>query len=372
MRGISCFVAVLLLLPVTAAAADGPRVAEAAAADVRVRTGPAMKHPAVAKLAQGDLVLVLGDEGLWKKVRLPGGFACFVHSSLVRRERPGEAVVDADRVLLRPTAGKEQLPLETVLGKGDPLDVLGEEGEWLRVIAPESAHLYVYAELLKDLGPAAEYRRRLDDEASARRESLLSGRSPEALKADREARQKALREEALALGEQVLAGTGDAAELRRRIDSIALAAEDELTGGYANALLALLALRESVERLRLELGSAEAEKNRTAEELQAMRGRLSAAERDYQASLEKARELRALREGAFQAVGVVEAREGGFVLVHGDRPLYRLESERFRLADYLGRRVAVSGRMVFAGPDSTSGRLLVEKLEILPAEPRPR
>jgi hypothetical protein len=372
MRGVLLLIAGFLFLPSVAAAGEEPRAAEVTADDVRARTGPAMKHPVVARLAKGDLVIVLGEEGPWKKVRLPGGFACFVHSSLVRRERPGEAVVDADRVLLRPAAGQEQLPLETVLGKGDALDVLGEEGEWLRVIPPERTHLYVYAELLKDLGPAAEYRGRLEAAADGRREALLSGRSPEALRADREARQKALREEALALGELILAGEGDVADLRRRTNSIALSAEDELTAGYANALLALLTQRESAEGLRRELAMAETEKSRSAEELQALRERLSTAERDYEATLAKAREFRMMREGIFQAVGVVETREGVFVLVHGDRLLYRLESQRFRLADYLGKRVAVSGRLAFTAPDAGAGRLVVEKLEILPAEPRPR
>jgi hypothetical protein len=316
--------------------------------------------------------VVVGEEGLWKRVLVPGGFACFVHSSLVRRDPGGEAVVTSDRVLLRPTAGKEQLPLETVLEKGDVITVLGEEGEWLRVIPPERTHLYVYAELLADLGPASEYRQRVEDAAARRREALLSGRSPEALRADREARQKALREEALALGEQVLAGEGDAADLKRRIDRISLEAEDDLTVSYANALLALLGQRAAAEALRRELAAAEGEKTRSADEIAALRARMEAAEKEYGTALAKAREIRAQRESPYQAVGVVEMREGGFALVERGRVVYRIESERFRLADYAGRRVAVSGRLIVENAETGAGRLRVEKLEILPAEPSPR
>jgi hypothetical protein len=247
--------------------------------------------------------------------------------------------------------------------------VLGEEGEWLRVIPPDSVPLYVYDEFVKDLGPAAEYRARIDAAAATRRESLLSGRSVEALRAEQEAKQKALREEALAAGEQVLAGEGDLEGLRKVLERVILEAEDDLTRSYASSLLALLALRADAERLRGMLAEAEAAKAEAVEEL---RGKLESAQADYERALARARELRDLREKTFQGVGTVEARDGGFTLVERGRVVYRLESRRFRLVDYLGRRVAVSGKMAVDDPALGAPRLVVDRLEILPEGSGPR
>ncbi len=369
MRTILFGTAALLLFAATSRGAGDLRAAGITGNDVRVRAGPGTKHAALATLAEGDLVLVAGAEGRWVRILLPGGFACFIHSSLVRRDPGGDAVVSAEDVLLRPTPGKELLPLETHLGRGDVVTVLGEEGEWLRVIPPETVHLYVYDEFVKELGPAAEYRAKLDDAAATRRESLLSGRSVEALRAEREAEQKALRAEALAAGEQVLAGEGDLEGLRRVLERVILAADDDLTKSYANSLLLLLGLREDAERVRARLAEAESAK---AEAVEDLRRRLESAQADYERALNRARELRDLRDKTYQGVGTVEARDGGFALVERGRVVYRLESSRFRLADYLGRRVTVSGKMAAEDPVTGAPRLLVDRLEILPEGSGPR
>ncbi len=121
-----------LLAPVVTAE-GAPRVGAISGNKVRLRAGPGTRHPILAELDRDALVVVLATEGQWHKVRVPGGFACFVHNSLVRRDPDGTAVVTATRVLLRPTAGKKHLPLETVLDRGDVVAVLGS----LNIIAGE-------------------------------------------------------------------------------------------------------------------------------------------------------------------------------------------------------------------------------------------
>jgi hypothetical protein len=67
-------------------------------------------------------------------------------------------------------------------------------------------------------------------------------------------------------------------------------------------------------------------------------------------------------------VGTVERRDEGIVLVDGERVVFRLDSTRFRLDDYLGKRVGVNGRMIVTDTETGDVHLRVEKLEILPGE----
>ena len=356
--------AVLLLLPSPARAGEGT-VHEVTGDKVRIRSGPGTRFPVVGHLDRDSYVVVVGVEGRWKKVRVPGGFACYVHESLVSRNDDGTADVTASRVLLRATAGKEHAPLVTRLERGDSVTVLDVEGEWLRVIPPDRAEAYVFDGLVRELGPADEYRAALARAADKRRKALL-GDAPErnekvrAAEA-REARRKAVVE----VGEKVLAGEGDAAELRDRLTRISLESDDDLTRGYANALLSLLSLREETERLERRLKKLDAERDDAVDEV---RKQYEAAKKKYEEALVAAELLKSRREKPFRAVGTIEKRESGYVLVENDRVVYHLQSKRFRLADYVGKRAGVNGRLVVTDVEKGETHLLVEKLEILPGK----
>ncbi len=358
--------AALLLGGGTVRAGEETRAAEITGDRVRVRAGPSTRYAVLARLGRGDLVEVLGGEGKWRRVRLPGGYACWVHGSLVRREKDGTAVVTATRVLLRPTAGKELLPLETVLDRGEVLTVLGEKEGWVRVIAPLRAFAYVYGEYVRPLGPAREYRRELAAAAEKRRRELLASRPGEEARAIAEERARRERKKAvIAAGAEILAGRGDPAAQERVLQRAVLEDDDDLTRGYARALLGLLALRREAERLREDLAKARAAKE---ESVAALEKRAAEAEARYREALKTARELRRERERPWRGVGVIEKRDGTTVLVAKGRVLFRLVSKRFKLADYVGRRVGVNGRLLPVKKDGESPgppRLLVEKIEIL-------
>ena len=66
-------------------------------------------------------------------------------------------------------------------------------------------------------------------------------------------------------------------------------------------------------------------------------------------------------------MGRVEKRSGKIVLVTKDGQVVHLSSDRFRLTEYLGKRVRVLGRMILTDPRTGVTHLKVEKLEILPA-----
>ena len=126
----------LLVLLTASVASAKERAGRVTGDKVRVRAGPGTRHAVLLEVSRGDLLVVLGREGQWCRVLVPGGFACFVHRSLVKIEDGAEPVISASRVRLRVTAGKEVLPLETVLDRGEVIEVLVREGDWLKIIAP--------------------------------------------------------------------------------------------------------------------------------------------------------------------------------------------------------------------------------------------
>jgi Bacterial SH3 domain len=331
---------------------------------VRVRAGPGTIHSRLGELNRDDLVVVLGREGQWMKVLLPGGFPCFIHGSLVSRQPDGSHQVSGSRVRMRVTAGKEILPLETVLDRGERVDVLAKEGDWLRIIPPARTHAYVFAEYVEELGPAAEYQRALSEQGKRRRAALLGEATPETESEKAAARQREFRDLVVKTGASVLAGEGDTEELTNTLRRIVLESNDDLTRGYSESLLLLLGLRREAENLRADLDRVDTERADQVEELTA---KAQAADARYRQELEKARALRILRERPYRQVGVVEQRGDKFVLVVKNAPVLHLLSTRFRLVEYVGKRVGVNGRMVLTDPDTGATHLMVEKLEILPA-----
>ena len=360
--------ALLLSLTSVVMAGDGT-VFTVTGDEVQIRSGPGTRHPVLGKLSREGWVVVVGAEGRWKKVRIPGGFVCFVHESLVKQSEDGPAEVTADRVLLRATANKEHGPLDTRLARGDELTVLGTEGEWVKVISPERVTAWIFEDLMKELGPAEEYRAALA-RAAAKRRILLLGDRPERQEKIRTARNRAARQKAVVeIGKEVLAGKGDTSEQERRLKRLALESDDDLTRGYANALLSLVSLRRDAEKLKESL--AEAEKRR-AEDTEKVRVLLAAAEKRYEAARKRAEALKASREKRYRAVGTIEKREEGYVLVEKNRVIFYLDAKRFRLADYVGKRVGVNGRVMVTDESKGRTHLLVEKMEILPGKPSGR
>jgi uncharacterized protein YgiM (DUF1202 family) len=330
---------------------------------VRVRAGPGTSHAVLLEVNRDDLLVVLGHEGQWCKVRVPGGFICFVHQSLVKQEEGAEPVISASRVLLRVTAGKEVLPLATTLERGEVIEVIAREGEWLKIIPPARVHLFIYGEFVEELGPAREYRKSLDENAAARHKTLTASKSEEQQDREEKARQAAYREQVVAAGKAVLAGEGDTEELTRSLRKIVLETTDELTRGYAESLLLLLGHRREAELLRADLKRMDSERS---DEIAALKTRIAAADERYQSELKKARDALGRSDAHWRRVGVVKKQDGKFALIDKQGDVVYLASERFRLEEYVGKRVRVSGRMVLTDPLTGKTHFNVEKLEILP------
>lgn len=345
-------------LPV-AAIGSTPTVGKITGNHVHLRAGPDMKYPILARLDKGALVEIVGARGVWEEVVLPGGFACYVHSTLVEQHDDGTAQVKGSRVHLRASAGTDLLPLELLVKRGRRLTVLGTKGEWTEVLAPEDAHLFVYSKLVEDVGSLAAHRGEIERAAKIRRKALLSGKSPKVVAA---VHQGDLRNEVVSLGRKVMAGEGDAKTLAKRLKEICSDVDDELTRGYARSLLAIVSLREKSEGLTRELRSV---RDKKTKEAAAVAKRLADARSAYRAALAQVKQLEKGSRRPFRAMGVMRRDAKGFYLADGARVVCRLSSHELNLRVYLGQRVGVDGHVSVTDPSSHVTLLVVDRVEIV-------
>ena len=114
---------VFVVVVAAVGAQTDPYLATVSGDKVRLRGGPADFHAVLAQMKKGTPVRVVGSEGDWNCVEVPGGFEVFV--SLGRTGRPyldvsspGEGVVTVDDLMIRGSASADYPPIGR-LGTGD-------------------------------------------------------------------------------------------------------------------------------------------------------------------------------------------------------------------------------------------------------------
>ncbi len=349
----------------------GAWVAVTTGDQVRVRCGPSANYRVLDYLPKGSWVVVTATQGDYCRVRIPGGVPAFVFADLVEVREGGKAVVAKTDTLLRPTAGKEYFPLEgQKLQPGEELTVLGKEtvegGDWLRVLPPARVEYFVAASLLERVGAEGEKGEDLARIALERRDGYTGGK--EAAEA-REARRA--REEAFARAVEAAAATRKAAtaetELpaewpagRRALEEAMTESGDPSTRGRAAGIYRDYLARErqvEVARLRRDAATVKGDLER----------RLAEADARYRKALEDLLKVApAPAAKKFAAVGTVRKEGSGeYALVKGEVVLHRIESTRYDLQEFTGKRVGVQGRTVDVDPRTRLRVLVVESLEIL-------
>ncbi|MHC4823802.1 MAG: SH3 domain-containing protein [Planctomycetota bacterium] len=106
------------------------------------------KSAVVLELEAGMPLQVVAQLTPWSKVRVPGGLDVWVHQDYVAWEG-GRGSITARRVRIRPMPSTEAS--STPLGhfqKGDEVLLLGQEGEWFQVRAPETVSAWILTEAL--------------------------------------------------------------------------------------------------------------------------------------------------------------------------------------------------------------------------------
>jgi len=331
----------VLLLSVSVPA---PPDAYARPADGTVlRLGPGDAFAGVLELDSGA-ILGLGEvAGTYREVHLPQGFPIYVHEDYAAvDETRANVAITGERVnarVLPTTAGNA--PVGQLGHEDDDLVLLGVEGRWVRVLAPERLPLYVHEEDLTTTEVAAGevLWAQAAEAREARRAWMLA-----ALRANDETwrQESAWRDEVAWLAGQPLATVPDE-ELRQRL--LRLRQIGEVAGWDET--------RRAVEQAAAAVDELLAQRLATARRVE----EVEAQQLEQQGLRE--REARFLGLGLlFRGRGEAIQRTGTVVeqTVSPDAALYVLQTsrgERFkltapinrpRLADLVGRRVELAGR----------------------------
>jgi len=140
------------------------------AAGLVLRAGSSSNHAGVMELSPNDVVRVESKEGApYVRVFVPQGFPVYLHGDFVSKDTRKQLVSIAGRRvnvrLLPATVGL--LPLGQLDSSVGDLQLLDEEGDWVRVLAPVELALYAPADSLQ---PASV------DVATARWNELMAQR----------------------------------------------------------------------------------------------------------------------------------------------------------------------------------------------------
>ena len=112
---------------------------------VLVRAGPSDNYYPVARLDKGVGVTVVGITFDWLKILPPEGSFSFVAKAYVNKTSDGHGTVTHSAVNIR--AGSTISPMksavQTKLGEGEAVDIIGEQDEYYKIKPPTGAYVYV-------------------------------------------------------------------------------------------------------------------------------------------------------------------------------------------------------------------------------------
>ncbi|HYC76720.1 MAG TPA: SH3 domain-containing protein [Planctomycetota bacterium] len=361
-----------------------PWFGRVSATELNVRGGPSEAHSPVRKLGVGDVVKVVGRNGDWLKVEIPGGLPLWAAGrrgarDYIRQDEPGLGTVVARDLQLRGTPDTEE-PSLGELESGAKVEIVGRRDDWVRLLMPTSHPGYVSSRFVKR-APEAEAAAAEFAERDARERDTLRQGSKELVdtlrrRAADEDRARAadaaferfLAEKKKPALERDLKGVREA--LQQVVD--AAPSEDDPRRIRAQGMLDDLKATEDVEA-----------KLRHAKELQAEAERKAkAAQLTYEKDLEALRKRkeeeaaqRERRSKQYVAVGFVRLAPPipgvlesapKYALHRGSQREYYLVSDKYQLADFNGKHVGI---LEAEAPESRPGvdlRVLrVKKLEIL-------
>ena len=358
--------------------------------NVRARAGTADYNAEVLGLGRGDLIEVVGREGDWVEVRVPGGFAAYVKKAsksgraFVELKGPGEGLVLVDELQLRPKATRDW-PAMGELKQNQHVVVLSEEADgWLRVLAPSDESVFVFHRYLEiPAAGQAELRTQFDAQHVEAQGRLLEsgGLTKEAMKSIEKADALEVQLKALDVElDQALAAEASSAVLTRlRKDYLALAAnagDDEIIAASAREKATYVQRREEVatrfeqarERIDSLEGKLEENEKRYRSDLEQFRAEKTNPESDAAADKTGAGS-RFLRHGIGRIHKLILTsadREIVFVLRKGAEERYLLISDRYDLSEYVGQEIGVTKweSLDEISPKKLT-RVLVTRLEVL-------
>ncbi len=120
-----------------------PRSATVLRNQVNIRAGGGLNFEVLGQLDKAVSVLVIDEKYGWYKIKLPDEALSFVYQDYVR-----QGIVTADKLRVRAGCGSNFNVLG-ILKKGQSVNVLSREGDWLRIIPPENCSGWVKKDYLR-------------------------------------------------------------------------------------------------------------------------------------------------------------------------------------------------------------------------------
>lgn len=353
----------------TPAASEFPLVGEVNTDRVNLRTGPSIDYRILRKLQPTEKIVIVHEEGEWFEVRVPGGFVCYVLDRLIDRSNPESITVLGNRVNLRPTAATKYHAAGQVR-PGDRLLVVGTEGDWAKVVAPEKITAWVNKRYIDILGPEDDYATELARLSAAARGTYLDKSADPEMAAAQAIRKEveddfneteAMFRDQMASDKPVL---DEPAERYRKL------AEQEV-------------VPELAERARMRLEAIDRER-RTGEAVEQfetvqddLRRKLAEAQNEFQEATDKvSEEPEKTPTPAKDAGGTIgwivkslqlnpfDQSLPAHRLVKGGKTMMLLSSYKYDIADFVDRQVKISGELV-ALEGTETAHLVIRKMEIL-------
>lgn len=352
--------------------------------NVNVRGGPSDAYSPLTQLKTGAIVRVVGRDGDWSKVEVPGGLPMWVamrsgDKDYVKEEAPGLGTVVARDLQIRGTPSTNEPPLGE-LNSGDKVEMIGREGDWVKILMTSRKAGFLASRMVKAAPDAAAGAAEFM-EADAKNAATLRSGSQELVKTiqrrDAEAartKRAELAFERYSAERRKPAAERDMKGVRDALSAVVAEAPegDDRYGARAKTLLedlnALAGLEESVAKAK----AAQIEAEKRAKESQIT------YEKDFDALRRRKEEEAAQRERhgkKYVAVGFVRlapplpgALETApkYAIHRGSQREYYLISDKYQLADYNGKHVGI---LEADAPEERTGvpfRILrVRKLEII-------
>ena len=412
LRSARTFVAVLAAAMAAAVVAAAPvpaaepgELAGKVNADVvRLRAGPGTQYTIVGRVALGQKMAVLGEKEGWYMVPFPADRWCWITKRYVRKlaKTSGGAipgVVSANEVRIR-AAGDLRSKIVAVRNAGDKVSVIGEVGDWYKIVPPREARAWIYKEYVDILegkeapkiedkpeppaalvGPPSPVTDDVSDEPLGKTGGVggLGERPAEGYRTRAEPPEPKGSEipgvdlagmsakERLATAQGIFQAGCEEKNSDRMVTAGMIFAS--LANDYFTDNATRSAARERLRAVVVELPQAEQRKI-IAFESKALKAQVQRIRSHYNEEL-SAIEVPVKRR-KYTAIGVVEAmprarrRPGDYRLVVGVVPYYYLRSRRIDLRPYVGKTVGIVGRIEPAPIGWTSRVLTVSVIEALP------
>lgn len=358
-----------------APAAVPARVGETA---VKVRAFHHDTMPVLAELEPGTPVEIVAKREPWARVTVPGGLTVWVFGKYVDVDG-AKGVLNTDHVRARPlpSTGTESYPVGQ-FAKGDVVQVLDQQGDWIQVRGPEELGGWV------PLAAVVEYSQKPGDWAATWKDARTARAAGPAVVADTPPAPTGQEPAAELPAEAVPPTPGELAQAEAKLAQLAHT-WNPATADEVGALLGavLWASDDVVQVDRARVGLARLETLRSAAALEAKvkaeKNRLDQEARAAEAKAEQAAEAAKPAPPPpaerFTTVGLLEFKPRvysavPFVVTAGGKSQPVLAKlGRYDLKEFAGREVAVLG--IFR-PSTVQGlRVLeIDKLRVLPKRPK--